>query len=283
MMTELEQPQDELRYLTSALREWVLWQQASGAHGLPRAEPSALPSVEPSREPVEQPMPRPTVRKPEPIHIEPLLEPERTVVAPSRPEKIELSAEERRERLKAMAETAGQCTRCSLHSGRTNVVYGIGPVDVEIMIVGEGPGVDEDAQGEPFVGKAGQLLDRMLAAMGFNRNEIYIGNAVKCRPPNNRVPEDDEMASCLPYLREQIELVRPKILLAMGATACKALLGMGGITRIRGKWKLYQGSIPLMPTFHPAYLLRNEAAKKDVWADLKDVMKHLKREIPKSR
>ncbi|PKN32245.1 MAG: hypothetical protein CVU63_19765 [Deltaproteobacteria bacterium HGW-Deltaproteobacteria-20] len=128
--------------------------------------------------------------------------------------------------------------------------------------------------------QAGQLLDRMLAAMGYDRTQVYIGNVVKCRPPDNRTPDEDEMAACLPYLREQIELVRPKVLLAMGTTAVRGLLGVGGITRIRGRWKLYQGNIPVMPTFHPAYLLRNEAAKRDVWNDLKEVLRHLNREVP---
>jgi DNA polymerase len=160
-------------------------------------------------------------------------------------------------------------------------VYGTGAIDVDIMIVGEGPGVEEDLQGIPFVGKAGQLLDKMLAAMGYARSQVYIGNVVKCRPPNNRVPEDDEIGACMPYLREQVELVQPKVMVAMGGTAVRGLFGLGGITRVRGRWKLYQGKIPVMPTFHPAYLLRNESAKREVWDDLKQVLRHLNREVPK--
>jgi DNA polymerase len=153
----------------------------------------------------------------------------------------------------------------------------MGPVDVDIMIVGEGPGAEEDRLGIPFVGKAGQLLDRMLAAIGYQRNQVYIGNVIKCRPPNNRTPEQSEIDACMPYLHEQIELVRPKVILAMGTTAIRGLLGIGGITRMRGRWKLYQAEIPVMPTFHPAYLLRNESAKRDVWNDLKAVVKYLNR------
>ncbi len=137
------------------------------------------------------------------------------------------------------------------------------------MFVGEGPGADEDARGEPFVGAAGQLLDRMVAAMGYQRDEVYIANIVKCRPPNNRKPEASEMASCVPFLTQQLTLVKPRVIVALGATAVQGLCGTSeGITRLRGKWKLYKGSIPIMPTFHPAYLLRSPAAKRDVWNDL---------------
>jgi DNA polymerase len=147
--------------------------------------------------------------------------------------------------------------------------------------VGEGPGADEDDQGFPFVGKAGQLLDRMIAAMGFGRDEVYVCNIVKCRPPKNRKPEPDEMASCRPYLARQLELIQPKVIVALGATAVEGLLGIsGGITRLRGNWRVYGGRIAVMPTFHPAYLLRTPEAKRDVWNDLKEVLKHLGRPVP---
>ncbi len=283
MSTEPERPEDELRLIASALRERLLWQEACGAHGLPAAPPSE-DKIEPvhvpptMRQQVEPP-PRHELQAPAQRAAE--VTPVRTAYRPDRPVDQTLSPQARTERLATVARTASTCELCPLHRGRKNVVYGVGPVDVDFMIVGEGPGAEEDVQGIPFVGKAGQLLDRMLAAMGYDRSQIYIGNVVKCRPPDNRTPDEDEMAACLPYLREQIELVRPKVLLAMGTTAVRGLLGVGGITRIRGRWKLYQGNIPVMPTFHPAYLLRNEAAKRDVWNDLKEVLRHLNREVPK--
>jgi DNA polymerase len=147
--------------------------------------------------------------------------------------------------------------------------------------VGEGPGVDEDLQGEPFVGKAGQLLDKMIEAMGLSRDEVYVCNVVKCRPPNNRKPELDEMVACRGYLEEQLSLVAPKVIVALGATAVQGLLGTtGGITRLRGNWRLYKGEIAVMPTFHPAYLLRTPRAKREVWDDLKEVLRHMGRPVP---
>jgi DNA polymerase len=179
-----------------------------------------------------------------------------------------------------LAEEIKSCTKCALHAGRTQTVFARGNPSAELCFVGEGPGADEDAQGYPFVGKAGQLLDRMIGAMGYARDDVYVCNIVKCRPPGNRKPEPDEMATCVPYLREQLELVSPKVIVALGATAVEGLIGMsGGITRIRGQWKLYR-TIPVMPTFHPAYLLRNPAAKKEVWADLQAVLKQLGRPVP---
>src|SRR5262249_45321813 len=151
----------------------------------------------------------------------------------------------------------------------------------ELCFVGEGPGADEDEQGEPFVGKAGQLLDRMIAAMGYSRDEVYVCNIVKCRPPDNRKPEPGEMACCMPTPAAQLSAVAPQASAALGATAVEGLLGVsGGITRMRGQWKLYQRAVPVMPTFHPAYLLRNPAAKREVWDDLKAVLKHLGRPVP---
>jgi len=159
-------------------------------------------------------------------------------------------------------------------------VFARGNPQAELCFIGEGPGADEDLEGFPFVGKAGQLLDRMIAAMGFLRDEVYVCNIVKCRPPNNRKPEPDEMAKCAPYLREQLDLVAPRVIVALGATAVEGLIGAsGGITRIRGQWKLYR-TVPVMPTFHPAYLLRNPAAKREVWSDLQAVVKQRGRSLP---
>lgn len=151
------------------------------------------------------------------------------------------------------------------------------------MFIGEGPGADEDRQGLAFVGKAGQLLTRIIEAMGFTREQVFIGNIVKCRPPGNRTPFPDEMAACLPFLEEQIQLLKPRVIVALGATAVRGLLGLEmGITRLRGKWLSYRG-IDVMPTFHPAYLLRNPAGKKEVWEDMKAVLERLGREPPRRR
>lgn len=185
-------------------------------------------------------------------------------------------ADERRTRLALLAEEVRSCTRCGLHETRTQTVFSRGDPFAELCFVGEGPGADEDALGEPFVGPAGKLLDRMIGAMGYQRDEVYIANIVKCRPPNNRKPEPAEMASCMPYLTQQLALIKPRVIVALGATAVQGMIGTSeGITRLRGKWKLYKGTIPMMPTFHPAYLLRNPAAKREVWSDLQEVMKHL--------
>lgn len=164
------------------------------------------------------------------------------------------------------------CRACRLCEGRHNVVFADGSEQADLMFIGEGPGADEDAQGVPFVGKAGQLLSKMIAAMQFQRSEVYIANIVKCRPPGNRNPADDEMDSCLPYLNRQIQLVSPKVIVLLGNVALKGLMKRGGISRLRGQWLDYKG-IKVMPTFHPAYLLRYEAAKRDAWSDLQQVMK----------
>jgi DNA polymerase len=183
--------------------------------------------------------------------------------------------------LEEIATHVSTCGNCPLNEGRTNTVPGEGNADSpDIMFIGEGPGADEDAQGRPFVGKAGQLLTKMIEAMGYRREEVFIANIVKCRPPNNRAPLPEEMAACLPYLRQQIELIKPRTIIGMGATAIKGLLGKtAGITRLRGTWQEYEG-IRLMPTFHPSYLLRDPSKKKVVWQDLQLVLKDLGREAP---
>ena len=172
-------------------------------------------------------------------------------------------------------ENVRACKCCQLCLTRTNTVFGEGNPNAELMFIGEGPGRDEDLQGRPFVGKAGKLLDKMIEAMRLHRSDVYIANVVKCRPPNNRTPLPDEAASCINYLRWQIYLIRPKAIVLLGATAAHFLLNeTQGIMRLRGKWLDYQG-IPVMPTFHPAFLLRQESAKKDAWSDLQQVMKRL--------
>jgi len=178
--------------------------------------------------------------------------------------------------LNVLAAEVASCTRCTLHQHRTQTVFARGTGRSGLCFVGEGPGAEEDAQGLPFVGPAGQLLDRMIAAMGLERDDVYICNIVKCRPPENRKPEPEEVRACAPFLSEQLELLQPKVMVALGATAVEGLLGLtGGITRLRGSFRLYQGRIPVMPTFHPAYLLRKPAAKREVWADLQSVMQHM--------
>ena len=174
--------------------------------------------------------------------------------------------------LEELAGVAKGCTACRLHGGRTNVVFGDGAANAELMFIGEGPGQDEDLQGRPFVGLAGQLLDKMITAMQFNRGEVYIANIVKCRPPDNRNPHPDEAAACLPYLERQIELIRPRVIVVLGSVPLEFLMRQKGIRKLRGQWLEYHG-IPVMPTYHPAYLLRYPEAKKEVWADLQQVMK----------
>lgn len=175
----------------------------------------------------------------------------------------------------------GACTRCKLHRGRNRLVFGVGNPRADLVFVGEGPGEDEDRQGIPFVGRAGQLLTKMIGAMGRDRDrDVYICNVVKCRPPNNRQPEDDEVAACLGFLDAQLAIVRPKVIVGLGGTACHTLLRTTTpISKLRGTWKTYNG-IPFMPTYHPSYLLREErdplqARKREAWGDLKLVMQKL--------
>jgi uracil-DNA glycosylase len=196
---------------------------------------------------------------------------------------ITAEGDDRRTHLALLADEARACTRCVLHTERKQAVFARGNPFAELVFVGEGPGADEDAQGEPFVGKSGQLLDRMIAAMGHHPDDVYICNIVKCRPPQNRKPEPVEMAACTPFITQQLALIKPKVIVALGATAVQGLLpgAAEGITRMRGKWKVYQQTIPIMPTFHPAYLLRNPDAKRDVWNDLKAVMERLGKPLRK--
>jgi uracil-DNA glycosylase family 4 len=187
------------------------------------------------------------------------------------------SAIVRAESLDELRAAIGDCRLCKLWPGRTHLVFGVGNPKAKLMFIGEGPGRDEDLQGEPFVGRAGQLLtDIITKGMGLSRQDVYIANVVKCRPPDNRNPEPDEVASCEPFLKKQIDLVRPQIIVALGKFAVQTLLqSKVPITRLRGNWHTYHG-IKLMPTFHPAYLLRNPGDKKLVWEDIKKVIKELR-------
>jgi uracil-DNA glycosylase family 4 len=164
------------------------------------------------------------------------------------------------------------CTRCKLHRRRTNIVFGVGNSHAELVFIGEGPGHDEDIQGIPFVGRAGQLLTQMINAMGLSRDQVYIANVVKCGPPENRTPEKDEIATCFPFLLRQLTEINPKVIVCLGAVAAQALLNTNkSISNFRGQWFDFRGA-KLMATYHPAYLLRNPQAKPEVWADLKKVM-----------
>jgi uracil-DNA glycosylase len=177
--------------------------------------------------------------------------------------------------LKAIQQTLGDCTRCRLCKTRNHIVFGEGNPKAELMFVGEGPGATEDETGRPFVGRGGQLLDKMIEAMGSKRSEVFIANIVKCRPPDNRVPEPDEVAQCIPFLKAQIRAVRPKVIVALGATSAKTLLQTKEpIGNLRGKVLEFEGT-KLIATFHPAYLLRNPPAKKDCWEDLKGAIREL--------
>jgi uracil-DNA glycosylase len=182
--------------------------------------------------------------------------------------------------LKMIREEIGDCTRCGLHTGRNKLVFGDGSPTARLMFVGEGPGADEDAQGLPFVGKAGQLLNNMIAAMGLKREDVYIANVVKCRPPGNRTPEPVEANTCSPFLFQQIDAVRPQVLVALGATAATYLLGQRQpLAGLRGRVHPYRG-MQLIVTYHPAFLLRDPRQKKEAWADLQIAMQELGLKAP---
>jgi DNA polymerase len=191
--------------------------------------------------------------------------------------------------LAAIREDIGECTRCRLCKGRKNIVFGTGNLEAELMFVGEGPGADEDEQGLPFVGRAGQLLNNMIAAMGLRREDVYIANIVKCRPPQNRTPERDECETCMPFLLRQIAAIRPRVIVALGATAARNLLAINSpMSELRGRWYDFRVNlnsqdrptpngfaVKLAVTYHPAFLLRDPRQKKETWKDLQMVMKYL--------
>jgi DNA polymerase len=187
------------------------------------------------------------------------------------------------EALATIREDLGDCTRCKLHTlGRKQIVFGVGNPSADLMFVGEAPGADEDAQGEPFVGRAGQLLTKMIEAMGLTRNDVYIANVLKCRPPGNRNPEPDEIATCEPFLFRQLGSIDPKVVLALGAFAARTLLQtQDPISRLRGRVYDYRGA-KLIPTFHPSFLLRSPGYKREAWEDLKKALALLGREVPRA-
>ncbi len=241
--------------------------------------------------PAQIPVVRPQAEKPEPSIPPPLAEQNALLPLPAETapgSKPALDPAEKSAAFVALRERVMVCVKCKhLASSRKNVVFGVGNIDAQLMFVGEAPGADEDTQGEPFVGRAGELLTKIIQATGLQRSDVYIANILKCRPDTpgetsgNRKPTTGEMATCIPYLHEQIDLIRPKVLVALGATAVEGLLGKTvGIMKLRGHWQTYRGT-PLMPTFHPAYLLRNQAMseKRKVWEDILDVMEKLEMPI----
>ena len=260
-------PTDKL--LLDSVRDYIAQMREEGLDGLPMKDRPAAPVRTDSRRSAIVDGPPPAV------------------VASSAPDagSVDLIAKypglEKTDDLVALRDFIGDCTRCKLHGGRTNLVFGVGDPKAELMFIGEGPGADEDAKGEPFVGRAGQLLtDIIERGMGMQRSEVYICNVIKCRPPGNRNPEPDEVNACEPFLFRQIEVVKPRVIVGLGTFAVQSVLKVKTpISKLRGNWHEVRG-IKMMPTFHPAYLLRNPSDKRLVWSDIQEVMKSLGRPIP---
>src|SRR5271170_3620881 len=267
----MKNPQIEawLRYADD-LRLGPYYRDRAPQISAPAANPSPMSEAVASRRAPESPSAPPP--KSTPVFIPP--------VASSSlfEEKIENDSLER------IREDIGpNCTRCKLHKGRTKIVFGVGNPKAELVFVGEGPGRDEDAQGEPFVGRAGKLLTQMIEAMGLRRQDVYICNVVKCRPPENRLPEPDEIATCSPFLLRQLGVIEPKVICCLGSCSAQTMLQTTqGISRFRGEWFDFRGS-KLIATYHPAYLLRNPPAKSEVWKDLQKIMAYLGLELPKKK
>ena len=218
--------------------------------------------------------PQPATQDPN-LQIQEQAIPPRKPIHPAPAQADAIPAANRLQVLTLIREDIGDCTRCQLHLGRNKIVFGDGSPNARLMFVGEGPGADEDAQGIPFVGKAGQLLNNMITAMGLQREEVYIANVVKCRPPGNRTPEPEEANTCSPFLFRQIDVIRPQVLVALGATAATYLLGARQpLAGLRGRVHPFRGS-QLIVTYHPAYLLRDPRQKKEAWADLQIAMHEL--------
>lgn len=281
----------ELLEFVQALRATLEWHEASGTTGLPRDPDAkkrvAQTPVEAADEPTQVPVVATATRsdvptflheEPAPVRARPGSQPRGA--AATAPAALPVLRVAEGASLESLRADVAACKTCGLCERRTQTVFSRGTGRSGLCFVGEGPGADEDREGAPFVGAAGQLLDRMIAAMGIDRDDVYVANIVKCRPPDNRKPLPEEMAACVPYLHRQLELVAPSVIVALGATALEGLLGKtGGITRHRGRFSLYRGKIAVMPTFHPAYLLRQPSAKRDVWSDLQEVLRHMGRPV----
>jgi DNA polymerase len=281
-------PRRELGEIAAALRAYLEVQQDTGAMGIPRrAKGAARPAA-----PAPAPAPAPAHAEapaPAPVKHEPIVIPDPTPAKPAAAAKPAPAPARAPRALDVIQAEVAACTKCELAKTRTNTVFSRGNPKAKLVFIGEAPGADEDAQGLPFVGRAGQLLDKMIQAMGLDpEKDVYVCNIIKCRPPGNRRPEPEETAACIPYLHEQLAGIDPKVIVALGNTAVGTLLDTKlGITKVRGNWKLYKGKIPVMPTYHPSYLIRPSAqqaeAKKQAWEDLQAVMKELGLEPPKKK
>ncbi len=240
----------------------------------PAAPARTAPPVAGKPAPPVPPPVKPTAPVPGKSAAPPLVEPlhQASLLEAAEPAQPKLSREEKARQLAALRREIGECTRCKLCHGRKTVVFGEGSADAALMFVGEGPGADEDATGRPFVGRAGQLLDKMIRAMTLRRDDVYIANVVKCRPPDNRTPEPDEVAACSPFLIRQIEIIQPRVIVCLGAVAAQFLFGSKkSIGVLRGTAGRFH-SATVIATYHPAYLLRNENAKPEAWKDLQKAM-----------
>ncbi len=283
---------EELAELVALAREHVRWELDLGSRGLPdlieevrrarEAEPRDLPTAGPGEGSAGKGAPgsvRPQPKDARDTGPSGTGSPSDGIEAGDR---ALGTSSDRRARLALVAQEAAACTRCRLHAGRTKSVFARGNPDARLVFVGEGPGFNEDEQGLPFVGKAGQLLDKMIAAMGFSQDEVYICNVVKCRPPENRTPNPDEAAACMPFLRTQLEVIAPEVIVALGRCAAENLGVAREGQRWRGVWGSFEG-VRVMPTYHPAYLLRNPEHKRPVWEDLQAVVAAMGRELPGRR
>jgi len=229
--------------IIASVREHIALQKLQGIRMLPRSFPSV------------------TVR-------------ENTLPYSAAKDAMHMPAHLKQTQLQAIREDIGDCQRCRLHSSRRNIVFGVGNPDARLVFVGEAPGADEDVQGEPFVGKAGQLLTRIIEAIKLKRSEVYIANVVKCRPPGNRDPQDDEIQTCIPFLKKQLAVIQPRIICTLGRYSTQALLETReGITALRGRFHELQNGMKVMPTYHPSFLLRYPEKKREVWEDMQKVQK----------
>ena len=253
---------EELAQAIAEARAYVAWATDAGVSIIQDAVAA------PSRAQPAPPRPRLTLPE-EPVPTPKVSATASAIAKSSRPAGLALPT------LAEVRTELGECTRCKLSKGRNKIVFGAGSAQARLVFVGEAPGEDEDQSGEPFVGKAGQLLTKMIEAMGLSRDTVYICNTVKCRPPNNRNPEPDELGACEPFLKGQLAALQPEVIVTLGKFAAQALLrDQTPISRLRGTWREYEG-VALMPTFHPAYLLRSPGEKGKVWGDLQEVMKKL--------
>jgi DNA polymerase len=297
---------DDLSELARLFATHAAWQRELGALELPHE--GALPAPRPTVDVAAASTPAPAPSTPPPPVVAPVSAPAvptparpAVAVKPATPAPVvrtlfgepapptpaprissdpPLEGEARVHALAVIQEEVRGCTSCRLGATRRNTVFARGNPFARLCFIGEGPGEQEDKQGSPFVGPAGQLLDKIIGAMGLSPDDVYVANIVKCRPPNNRVPEPDEMRTCTPFLVRQLDLVRPEVIVALGRTAVGFLLdSKDSMTRLRGKWHTYEG-IPVLPTWHPAYLLRTPEAKGDTWADMKVVMARLGLPLP---